>query len=91
MPGQTALDIFKKFKEVVRDVPVILITTLEDSGTQELAVNLGAVAVFDKPFNVEMLKEYLLGKVPLLTPVRTRETKRENGLGTDLFPGPDIV
>lgn len=59
MPGRTALDVLAEFRHVAKDVPVILITAFCDPQTHDDAFALGAVAVFDTPFDIGELKETL--------------------------------
>ena len=53
MPGYSALDILAGAHRALRHTPVILITAFGDRATHERARNLGARAVFDKPFELD--------------------------------------
>lgn len=64
MPGKTALDVLIDFKRIVCKVPVILITAFGDQQTIDEAMNLGATAVFDKPFDIHDFKTFLMDLVP---------------------------
>lgn len=70
MPGRTALEVLSDFKQVAKEVPVVLITAFADPKTQKKALNLGAAAVFDKPFEINDLKAVLLKLAP---PVKTKK------------------
>jgi CheY-like chemotaxis protein len=63
-PGKTTLDTLIDLKKTVRDIPIVLITVLEEPETQRLAMRLGAAAIFDKPFNIERFKAFLINTVP---------------------------
>ena len=64
LPGKTAIDILMAFRDAIENTPVILITALDDDITRETAIRLGATAVFDKPFNIDEFKTFLLGSLP---------------------------
>jgi len=53
MPALTGLSVLASVREL--DLPVILITAFGDDYTHALARRLGAVTVFDKPFDIDML------------------------------------
>lgn len=55
MPGMSGLEFLHDLRSVGCPVPVILITAFGDEETHARARLLGAVAVFDKPFDVEDL------------------------------------
>jgi len=57
MPGVTGLEILMGANELDNFPPIILITAFGDKKTHMQAERLGAVALFDKPFDIdEMLK-----------------------------------
>jgi CheY-like chemotaxis protein len=56
MPGYSALDILAGVRRALRHTPVILITAFGDRVTHERAMRLGAIAVFDKPFDIDDLR-----------------------------------
>jgi DNA-binding response OmpR family regulator len=64
MPGLTGLDVLAILRCANWRTPVILITAFGDEATHAEGVELGAVAVLDKPFNVEELKAMVLETVP---------------------------
>jgi DNA-binding response OmpR family regulator len=64
MPGLTGLDVLAILRCANWRTPVILITAFGDEATHAEGCELGAVAVFDKPFNVEDLKAMVLETVP---------------------------
>ena len=60
MPGWTGMEILENLRHVGCWAPVILITAFGDQDTHEMAGRLGAVAVFDKPFDVDDLRTAVL-------------------------------
>ena len=67
MPGISGMEVLEALREVGHFPPVILITAFGDEETHLTAKRLGAVAVFDKPFDVEDLVEKIRALVPLKT------------------------
>jgi len=56
MPGITGLEVLESIRQSVEKLPpVILITAFGDKETHAKAHRLGAVAVFDKPFEIDDL------------------------------------
>jgi DNA-binding response OmpR family regulator len=55
MPGLTGLDVLAILRCAGRQTPVILITAFGDSDTCAEALELGAAAVLDKPFDLDQL------------------------------------
>ena len=53
MPGVTGLEILEDLQATSTDVPVILMTAFGDDETHRQARELGAAAVFDKPFELD--------------------------------------
>jgi two-component system, response regulator, stage 0 sporulation protein F len=60
MPGHSGLDILARLHRLSSGPPVIMITAFGDPATRRLAASLGAVAVFDKPFDVDDLRTAVL-------------------------------
>ena len=56
MPGFTALDILAGLRRTLSHTPVILITAFGDPLVRHKAERLGAVCVFDKPFDIGDLR-----------------------------------
>ena len=56
MPGLTGLDVLAILRCARRATPVILITGFGDAETHAEAVELGASAVLDKPFDLDTLR-----------------------------------
>ena len=56
MPGVTGLEILAGLRSAEWKTPFILITAFGDPETHAEAHRLGAVAVFDKPFNLQDLR-----------------------------------
>jgi DNA-binding response OmpR family regulator len=56
MPGLGGLDVLAILRCAKRTTPVILITAFGDEPTHAEGRELGAVAVFDKPFDVDRLR-----------------------------------
>jgi two-component system, response regulator, stage 0 sporulation protein F len=59
MPGQTGLNLLEYLRSIGADMPTILVTAFGDPETHELARKLGARAVLNKPFDLEMLEKTL--------------------------------
>jgi DNA-binding NtrC family response regulator len=57
MPGCTGLGVLAHMNEDDRFAPVILITGFGDHELHARAITLGAVAVLDKPFDLDELRE----------------------------------
>ncbi len=64
MPGLTGLDVLAILRCANWATPVILITAFGDEATHAEGRELGAVAVFDKPFNVAQLRAAVLETMP---------------------------
>jgi CheY-like chemotaxis protein len=64
MPGLTGLDVLAILRCANRATPVILITAFGDEATHAEGRELGAVAVLDKPFNVQDLRTAVVGAMP---------------------------
>jgi two-component system response regulator (stage 0 sporulation protein F) len=79
MPGRTALETLQELKQVADLIPVVLITAFGDRKTQLKALELGAAAVFDKPFNVEEFRTFLTR-----TAAHCAEGFRAPGSGPDI-------
>ena len=56
MPGSSGLEILASLACAKWPTPVILMTAFGDAATHAAAAELGAVAVFDKPFELDDLK-----------------------------------
>lgn len=63
MPGFSGLQVLAGLRQADWKVPVILITAFGDPGTHAQARRLGAVAVFDKPFDVDDLRTVVMNLV----------------------------
>jgi DNA-binding NtrC family response regulator len=57
MPGQTGLNLLEYLQSIGQDVPTILVTAFGDPETHALARKLGARAVLDKPFDLDVLEK----------------------------------
>jgi CheY-like chemotaxis protein len=55
MPGLTGIEILEGMYKHKGFPPVVLITAFGDEETHEQAHRLGAVAMFDKPFDIDEL------------------------------------
>ena len=64
MPGASGLDVLAELRKYDSRTPVILITAFGDERTHAEAHRLGAVAVFDKPFDVDGLRAFVRQLVP---------------------------
>jgi len=64
MPGCSGLSVLEAVREAHWAIPVIVITAYGDEATHDEARQLGAVAVFDKPFDLDDLRTAVLNTVP---------------------------
>ncbi|HET8938021.1 MAG TPA: response regulator [Polyangiales bacterium] len=55
MPGASGLDVLAKLHSAHRPVPVVLMTAFGDRTTHEQALQMGAAALIDKPFELDEL------------------------------------
>ena len=60
MPGLTGLDVLAILSCAVASTPVVLITAFADHELRAEAAELGAVAVLDKPFDLDQLRSVIL-------------------------------
>jgi len=56
LPGLSGLEVIDALRSVDWSVPVIVMTAFGDEDVRAEALRLGAVAVLDKPFDVESLR-----------------------------------
>ena len=49
MPGRSGIDLLKELNQQESRVPVMMVSALLDAATKELARELGAVEILDKP------------------------------------------
>jgi DNA-binding response OmpR family regulator len=59
MPLVTGLEALREFRARAISVPVILITAFGDQRTHELAKQLGAVRIFDKPLDLDEFRAFI--------------------------------
>ena len=64
MPGLSGLDVLAILRCANWATPVILITAFGDEATHAEGRELGAAAIFDKPFDVEKLRSTVLETIP---------------------------
>jgi CheY-like chemotaxis protein len=64
MPSRTGLELLAELRKTESRIPVILITAFGDDAVHERARDLGAIAVFDKPFDVDDLRTAILNFLP---------------------------
>jgi CheY-like chemotaxis protein len=67
MPGVTGLEVLEGMHKYEKFPPMILITAFGDEETHAQARRLGAVAVFDKPFDIDKLIKIVLEICPPMT------------------------
>jgi len=60
MPGASGLEVLATLRELRPGVPVVVVTGFGDPETHASAKELGAAAVFDKPFSLTDLVETVL-------------------------------
>ena len=68
MPSRTGLELLADLRKAESRVPVILITAFGDREIHEKARQLGAIAVFDKPFDLDDLRTAILNFLPPAPP-----------------------
>ena len=64
MPGLSGLDVLAILRCADWNTPVILITAFGDEATHAEGRDLGALAVFDKPFGVDLLRSAVREAMP---------------------------
>jgi DNA-binding response OmpR family regulator len=57
MPGYTGLEFLEKIRALHWMIPVIIVTAFGTPETHDRALDLGAAAVFDKPFEIRDLMD----------------------------------
>lgn len=67
MPGFNGLNILAGLRREAWATPVILITAFGDPKLHAEARRLGALAVFDKPFDMNDLRDFIRGAVPIVS------------------------
>ncbi len=65
MPGMDGLEVLREFRSRNLNMPFILITAFGDDETHRRAEELGATAIFDKPFDLDDLMT-VLANTPIL-------------------------
>jgi DNA-binding NtrC family response regulator len=55
MPGASGLDVLAQLHSAQQPVPVVLMTAFGDRSTHEQALQMGAAALIDKPFEMDEL------------------------------------
>jgi CheY-like chemotaxis protein len=65
MPGMDGLELLKELRMRKLTMPIILITAFGDEETHRRAEELGATAIFDKPFDLDDLLT-VLANTPIL-------------------------
>jgi DNA-binding response OmpR family regulator len=61
MPGISGLEVLAGLRTYVGAPPIVLITAFGDAATHAEAERLGAVAVFDKPFDMDDVRAFVRG------------------------------
>jgi CheY-like chemotaxis protein len=59
MPGATGLEALAGLRTCLAPPPVILITAFGDEATHAEAERLGAIALFDKPFEIDQIRAFV--------------------------------
>lgn len=75
MPGWSGLDVLAGLKHAGVRIPMVLITAFGDDDTHDQAARLGAVAVVDKPFDMDHLCDVVLTSIQW----KSRPPKLTNG------------
>jgi DNA-binding response OmpR family regulator len=61
MPGISGLEVLSGLRTYIGSPPVVLITAFGDEKTHAEAERLGALAVFDKPFELDDIRAFVRG------------------------------
>lgn len=61
LPGMSGLEIFKKFKTIIPDTQVVIMTAYGEMEMVEQAIDMGASYYFLKPFDIFDLKDKVSG------------------------------
>jgi len=64
MPGRSGLEVLEGLRAQHRNMPFILITAFGDPETHAAARRLGAIAVLDKPFELDHLRALVCNLLP---------------------------
>lgn len=75
MPGWSGLDVLAGLNHAGVRIPMVLITAFGDDDTHDKATRLGAVAVVDKPFDMDHLCDVVLSSIQW----KSRPPKLTNG------------
>jgi DNA-binding response OmpR family regulator len=85
MPGVDGLEILRGAEACQDFPPMILITAFGDERTHAEAARFGAVAIYDKPFDVDDL----IARVRSVVPSGSGRTARDDGSGQGRRPPTD--
>ena len=72
MPGVSGMGMLMQVNQMVSPPPVVMITGISDTDIHAWADQLGAVAMFDKPFELDDLRTLLLNLRSARRPSRRR-------------------
>lgn len=74
MPRLDGRDVISRLKRdgATREIPVVVVTSMDDEYTRELCLKMGADDVVDKPFDVH----HLLGRLEFLVEKRQRTRRK---------------
>lgn len=64
MPGRSGLDVLVSLRELGISAPVVLMTAFPDHCSQASALELGAVTLLEKPFEIDDLRMIVLNLLP---------------------------
>jgi len=67
MSGMDGIEVLRKIREIDREVGVIMLTALNDSGVRRRSLRLGAFDYLVKPLDFKDLERVLLQKVGTMT------------------------
>jgi DNA-binding response OmpR family regulator len=81
MPGASGMEVLSRIREQDNFLPMILITAFGDEKTHAQAKQLGAAAMFDKPFDIDELVAKVCTIVPLseTSAVSSQSRNSDNG------------
>ncbi|HWR04101.1 MAG TPA: hybrid sensor histidine kinase/response regulator [Humidesulfovibrio sp.] len=92
MPGMSGLELAQAVRGINPEVPLVLLTRLDDAGTLRHAVTLGVTGYLTKPLDPEVLKETLARAAQTLHLKRElSRQQRLNELMLDAAPSPSVL
>ena len=63
MPGQNGLDVLTEIKKMFPDLPVVMLSALNEEDTAREAIRRGAYDYITKPIELKKLKEEIVDRL----------------------------